>query len=164
MRKLFLLVLLAAPALTRGQSPEAVGQPAGFRAIGAFFALSVADADASAKWYSEKLGLRLTMQVAKSKETPAVRILAGGGLIVELIETDKAVPLGKAAPGIASEELVQGILKVGVLVDDLDEVLALLKAKAVPTFLGPFPARENNMRNVIIKDNSGNLIQFFGRK
>ncbi len=164
MRNVFWLVLLTVPALARGQSPEAVGQPAGFRATGAFFALSVADADASAKWYAEKLGLKLTMQVAKSNETPAVRILAGGGLIVELIDTDKAVPLSKAAPGIASEELVHGIFKVGVVVDDLDEILALLKAKAVPTFLGPFPARENSMRNLIIKDNSGNLIQFFGRK
>src|SRR5262249_23699312 len=142
MRKIRLLFLLAIPGVAQGQSPEAVDQPAGFRTAGAFFALSVADADASAKWYADKLGMKLAMQVAKSEETAAVRVMAGGGLIVELIEMEKAVPLSKAAPAIGSSELVRGIFKVGVVVDNLDEVLALLKAKDVPTFLGPFPARE----------------------
>lgn len=164
MRKVCLLFLLAVPLLVCGQSPQTVSQPASIHTSGAFFALSVADADASAKWYSEKLGLKLAMQVAKGKDTPAVRILAGGGLIVELVEIEKAVPLSKAAPSISASELVHGIFKAGVVVDDLDQVIALLKARDVPIFLGPFPARENSMRNLIIKDNAGNLVQFFGRK
>ncbi len=32
------------------------------KTTGAFFALSVADIDATADWYSEKLGLQITMQ------------------------------------------------------------------------------------------------------
>jgi len=164
MRNICLLFCLWLPALACGQSPQAVSQPAAFHVAGSFFAMSVADADASAKWYAEKLGLKLAVQMAKSKDTPAVRILAGGGLIVELVELEKAVPLSTAAPAISATELVHGIFKAGVIVDDLDQIIALLKARDVPIFLGPFPVRENSMRNLIIKDNAGNLIQFFGRK
>jgi catechol 2,3-dioxygenase-like lactoylglutathione lyase family enzyme len=35
-------------------------------ATGAFFALSVPDFDASAEWYSEKLGLKITMREPKT--------------------------------------------------------------------------------------------------
>lgn len=164
MKKMLLLFVLAAPALVQGQSAQTLAQPAAFNVAGAFFALSVADVEASSKWYAEKLDLKVAMQMAKSKDTPAVKIMAGGGLIVELIEMEKALPLSKAAPAIASTEMVYGIFKAGVVVDDLDQVLATLKARDVPLFLGPFPARENSMRNLIIKDNAGNLIQFFGRK
>jgi hypothetical protein len=48
---------------------------------GAFFASSVADIEASARWYSEKLGLKVTMQVPKTDES-AVSLLEGGGLTV----------------------------------------------------------------------------------
>jgi catechol 2,3-dioxygenase-like lactoylglutathione lyase family enzyme len=164
MKKMLLFFALAAPAVVRGQSAQAFGQPAAFNVAGAFFALSVADVEASSKWYAEKLGLKMVKQLANSTDTPAVKIMAGGGLIVELIEMPKALPLSKAAPAIRSTEMVHGIFKVGVVVDDLDQVLAVLKARDVPAFLGPFPAGADSMRNVIIKDNAGNLIQFFARK
>jgi hypothetical protein len=59
--------------------------------------------------------------------------------------------------------LVHGILKVGVVVDDLDQTLTTLKARGVPVFLGPYPARDKVRSNGIIKDNARNLIQFFGK-
>jgi hypothetical protein len=65
-----------------------------FKATGAFFALSVPDMQASAKWYSEKLGLRL---------------------IVELIQDDNALPLSKAAPASTRRESVHGMFKAGPL-------------------------------------------------
>ena len=164
MKSVCLLLCLAIPALARAQSAQTVNQPAAVQVAGSFFALSVPDVETSSKWYADKLGLKVAMQMAKSKDGPAVRILVGGGLIVELIEVEKAVPLSKAAPAISATELVHGIFKAGVIVDDLDQVIALLKARDVAIFLGPFPARENSMRNLIIRDNDGNLIQFFGRK
>jgi glyoxalase/bleomycin resistance protein/dioxygenase superfamily protein len=167
MKKTLLLFILLVPAIVppivRTQSAQSLSQPAAFNVTGSFFALSVADAEASAKWYAEKLGLGVAMQLAKTKDSPAIRVMAGGGLIVELIETD-ALPPGKAAPVVASPERSQGIFKVGIVVENLDQIIAVLKTRDVPLFLGPFPAKENGMRNLIIKDNAGNLIQFFGRK
>lgn len=123
---------------------------------GAFFALSVADIDASAKWYSEKLGLAVVMRSPQQDKASAV-VLEGGGLTVELVKHDDAIAPSKESP------LIYGFMKVGLVVDDLDKTIANLKGRGVPIFLGPFPARGNIKSNAIIKDNAGNLIQFFGK-
>jgi hypothetical protein len=44
------------------------------------------------RWYSEKLGLKVVMRVPKTDKA-AVTVLEGGGLIVELIQHDDALPL-----------------------------------------------------------------------
>jgi catechol 2,3-dioxygenase-like lactoylglutathione lyase family enzyme len=123
---------------------------------GAFFALSVADLDASVKWYSEKLGLTVVMRSPKQDDASAV-VLEGGGLTVELVKHDDAIAPLKEPP------LMHGFMKAGLVVDDLDKTLANLKARGVPIFLGPFPARGTIKSNAIIKDNAGNLLQFFGK-
>lgn len=130
---------------------------------GAFFALSVADVNASAKWYSETLGLNVVMQPPK-QDRSAVIVLEGGGLIVELIQHDDAVPLSKAAPGAKSNMLVHGMVKAGVIVADFDGTLAMLKTRHARIAFGPYPASATQRANVIIQDNAGNLIQFFGSR
>ena len=122
---------------------------------GAFFGLNVADIDASTQWYAEKLGLKVVMQAPRSGQIPAVTVLEGGGLIVELVERTDAV-----APGASP---VRGFMKAGVIVDDFEKVLATLTARGVPIAFGPFPARSDQRANVIVRDNAGNLIQFFGQ-
>ena len=128
------------------------------KTTGAFFALSVADLKTSAQWYTDKLGLKSTMENPK-RDGVAVIVLEGevGGarLIVELIQRDDARPLGKAN--------VHGIFKAGVIVEDFDKTLATLKARQVEIAYGPYPARANQRANVIVKDNAGNLLQFFGK-
>jgi protocatechuate 3,4-dioxygenase, beta subunit len=133
-----------------------------FKATGAFFALSVADLPASAKWYSEKLGLKVVMEEPK-RAGSAVTVLEGGGLVVELIQDDDALPLSKATPASTRRESVHGMFKAGALVEDFEGTVAMLTARAVEIAYGPYPARDNQRANVIIRDNSGNLIQFLGR-
>lgn len=153
MNNWFLCVVIA--LLIQGSTPPALERP--FASThGAFFALSVADMDASVKWYSEKLGLTVVMRTPKQDKASAV-VLEGGGLTVELVHHDDA----RAA--LQEPPLVHGIMKVGLVVDDLETTLAALKARSVPIFLGPFPARGSIRSNALIKDNAGNLIQFFGR-
>ena len=164
MKTAALLLCLTLPLLARPQSPEAAFQSAPAGVTGSFFALSVGDLEATTGWYEQKLGLKVVMQVPKEKDTPAVTVLAGGGLIVELIKNDKSIPVRQVAPGVAGPDLIRGIFKVGIIVDDLDTVVALLKERSVPVFLGPYPAKKNSMRQLIIKDNEGNLVQFFGKK
>lgn len=148
--------------LYQSQPDTAVNAAPLMAATGAFFALSVADINASAKWYSEKLGLKVKMQQPKQGKAAFI-VLEGGGLTVELIQHDDALPLSKAAPGAKDEVLVHGIFKAGVVVEDFDKTVAMLKERGVPITFGPYPAKGNQRANLIIKDNASNLIQFLGK-
>jgi len=159
MRPIRLLLWLAVPVLAHAQSSQATA-PA-FTATGAFIALSVADLDASVRWYSEKLGLRVVQRPPKFEQSTAV-ILEGGGLIVELVHRDDATSLTAVAPGVKANYLVHGIFKAGIIVDDFDKTLSMLKARGVEIAIGPFPKRGEQRANVIVRDNGGNMIQFFG--
>ncbi|HEY7497395.1 MAG TPA: VOC family protein [Vicinamibacterales bacterium] len=144
---------LAIALLSQGASAPA---PVVSSVNGAFFAVSVKDIDASSRWYSEKLGMRAIMQLPK-QDKAAVTVLEGGGLTVELVQLDDAAPAGR------QPELVHGIFKSGVVVADLAKTIAMLKERGVPIAIGPFPARGSTPANFLIRDNAGNLIQFFGR-
>jgi len=159
MKTIYLLACMA-PAFVGAQS--ASPSPAATTVNGAFFALSVSDLDASVKWYTDKLGLKITLRPPKQNQS-AVAVLEGGGLIVELIQHDDAVSLAKSLGSAKPSHMVHGISKVGMIVDDFDGTLATLKARGVEIFLGPYPARIGQRANVIVKDNAGNLIQLFGK-
>jgi catechol 2,3-dioxygenase-like lactoylglutathione lyase family enzyme len=140
------------PAAAAPAAPAAPEAPL-LTATGAFFALSVADLDASARWYRESLGLRIVLQPPKQGKT-AVVVLEGNGLLVELLQDDDATPKRGA---------IHGLTKAGIIVADFDRTLALLGERQVRIAFGPYPASATQRANVIIQDNSGNLIQIFGR-
>ena len=157
MRPVVLLLTLLLPAAARAQSPV-------LSVRGVSFGLSVADMAASTKWYVEKLGLHVTMQLPRNDATRAsVTLLQGGGLTVELVHDEDAVPLGRLLPANKGAISVHGIAKVGVTVDDFDRALAALRARGVDIAYGPFPKRTDQPANVIIRDNAGNLIQISAR-
>ena len=154
-----LLLALALPASLPTRTINARTEPpadppfSGVR--GAFFALSVADIEASGKWYAEKLGLTVEMRT-KSNKTSVI-VLSGNGLTVELLRHDDAMNLGK------DPLLAHGFVKAGLVVEHLDETLTELKARDVQIAYGPYPAKAKTMANFIIRDNASNLIQFFGK-
>jgi catechol 2,3-dioxygenase-like lactoylglutathione lyase family enzyme len=131
------------------------------RAVGAFVAISVPALDASARWYSDKLGLKVVKQEPK-RDGVAFAILEGGGFLVELMQLDAAQPRSKVAPAVKEPELIHGISKAGILVEDFEQTLATLRAHKVEIAYGPFPVRPGERANVIVRDNAGNLLQFFG--
>lgn len=154
------LILISSSLLSRtamGQSPGKESTPAIVATHGAFFAVSVADVKASSRWYAEKLGLGVVQDAAIAKGVSVV-VLEGGGLIVELVQLDDAVPSTCAANDAAK---CHGIFKAGVLVEDLGKTLEKLAARGVPVAYGPFPAKPNQRANAIIRDNAGNFIQLF---
>jgi uncharacterized protein (TIGR02246 family) len=153
MRRLLLLAPVLLPPQLGAQAPA----PA-FETTGTFFALSVNDLLASREWYEQKLGLRVTFEPAPVQGFTPV-ILEGGGLIVELMHNAaaQARPVPPTNPAG-----IHGIFKVGIIVEDYERTLATLRERAVPTVMGPFPARDGQRANFIVADNSGNLIQFFG--
>ncbi|HET7707992.1 MAG TPA: VOC family protein [Sphingomicrobium sp.] len=149
--------LLAVAAIT-GFEPQPIAS-----VQGAFFALSVADADASAKWYSEKLGLSVILRPPAQNGTRMIAV-GGGGLMVELIERKGAAPLKQIAPQIGHDTLVHGIFKAGVVVEDWEGLISVLKARGVPMAIGPFPRSAEQRANLMIRDNEGNYIQFFEKR
>lgn len=154
------LVLLSTSPLgltATGRTPHRAAKSAIVATRGAFFAISVADLEASSRWYVEKLGLEVVLDVPMN-DGAAVKVLEGGGLIVELVRHDDAVPADCSAIDPA---LCHGMFKAGVLVKDLDKTLEKLAARGVPVAFGPFPAQPNQRANAIIRDNAGNLIQLF---
>jgi catechol 2,3-dioxygenase-like lactoylglutathione lyase family enzyme len=151
-----MLVLSIAVALSSQGASVPATPPLVSSIGGAFFAVSAADIEASTRWYAEKLGMHVTMALPKDGKA-SVTVLEGGRLTVELIQHDDATPAGRAP------ELVRGIFKSGIVVDDFEAVLAQLKARGVPIAFGPYPARGSSRSNFIIRDNEGNLIQFFGK-
>jgi hypothetical protein len=48
-------------------------------------------------------------------------------------------------------------------VDDYEGALKRLRERGVQIAMGPFPANGDQRANVIIRDNSGNLIQLFAK-
>ncbi len=89
MKRIMLLLVLALPLLADGplaQAANALSEPP-FTAKGAFFALSVVDLESSARWYSEKFGLKIVMQAPKTKT-----VKFGGGCSCRRWATGRADP------------------------------------------------------------------------
>jgi hypothetical protein len=127
MRSIGLLLCLTISAQAIAQAPATPQFP--FTTKGAFFGLSVADVEASAKWYAEKFGLQVVLRPPKFDGATAV-ILEGNGLIVELVQRDDAMPLSKAAPSVTQNSRVHGFFKAGIIVDDFDATVARLRRAA----------------------------------
>jgi catechol 2,3-dioxygenase-like lactoylglutathione lyase family enzyme len=142
------LSLLFGASVLNAQTPP-------FSVTGAALALSVSDLQASSRWYQEKFGLKVTMNVPVST-TPGVIVLEGGGLTVELIQHPEAKASDK------DPILAHGFFKAGFSVQDFDRTLAMLRERGVEIAYGPFPKRADQRANVIIRDNAGNLIQIVG--
>jgi len=151
------LLALAALSLLAPPSP-----PPPITASGGFFALSVADLSASAKWYTSAFDMTPAMHAPKQNGTE-VMVLQGKGLTVELIHSDAAVPLASLGPKAKDAIAVYGFVKAGILVDDFKATVETLSEKGVTIAYGPFPERADQKANLIIQDNAGNLIQIIAR-
>jgi catechol 2,3-dioxygenase-like lactoylglutathione lyase family enzyme len=157
--RVFLLWTFAAGSLV---APFAQQTDPPFQTSGAFFALSVPDVSATAKWYREKLGMKVVLEPPRSAEASVV-VLEGGGLIVELLQHNEAKPLRSIAPNVGENFKVHGVFKAGVIVDDFDRTIAAFRARGITIAFGPYPKSATQRANAIIRDHDGNLIQFFGK-
>ena len=100
--------------------------------------------------------------VTRPDNKAAVTVLQGNGLSVELVWFADAVPLSKAAPQLEGNHEIHGIFKSGIFVDDLDATLSELKSRGVIIAFEPFYEKSMNCRMFAIRDNNGNILQFFG--
>jgi catechol 2,3-dioxygenase-like lactoylglutathione lyase family enzyme len=165
---LFLLLVcsgFAMPQRTDSASNAPLPAKPVFRAVdGAFGAITVPDLDASANWYAEKLGLRVVKNhVLRADYKAAVTILQGNGFAVELIWLDDSVPLSSIDPKLKGPQNVHGLLKAGLFVNDLDDTLSALKSRNVTMAFQMFYDKSMDCRTFAIRDNNGNILQFFGK-
>jgi len=141
-----------------GLVAPATAEPA---AAPVFFALSVADLEASVKWYGEMLQLAPTRLPGNPKVK--VALLQGDGLIVELIEHSEAFRLESRLPELQKRYLAHGLFKVGFFVSDLDATIERLRQRGA-TFKGElFTDERLGARSILLLDNSANVIQLFER-
>lgn len=150
-------------AQKNASSPGTPAKPV-FKATGGFVAITVPDLDSAAKWYQEKLGLAIVKNHAmRADNKAAVTVLQGNGLAVELIWLADAAPLSKVAPQVKGPQDVHGFLKSGIFVDDLDGTLRELKARHVTMAFETFYDKSMDCRMFAIRDDNGNILQFFGK-
>lgn len=148
----FALLLMTTPA----PAPVLDDQVAG-----AFFALSVADAPASAKWYRDELGFTIVREGEAPNKIAKFALLQRGNCVIEIIEHRSARPRSEADAKNAFQ--LHGIFKLGFVVSDLDQTYARVKARNLPIAYDLMPAKDIPLRSFTIRDNSGNLVQFFGK-
>jgi catechol 2,3-dioxygenase-like lactoylglutathione lyase family enzyme len=161
-----LLLVVASFAIAQtsdsARKPE-VSRPV-FKAHGAFVAITVPDIDVASKWYAEKLGLKIVKDHSMRPDNKAaVTVLQGNGFAVELIWLDGSAPLSKVAPQVKGPQEIYGILKSGIYVDDLDATLKELKSRNVTMAFETFYDKSMDCRMFAIRDNNGNILQFFGK-
>ena len=152
-----ILVTVGSACAQQSGPPPAFNEP-----NGSYFALSVKNLDATAAWYKQKLGFHEVKQGASPDGKSRAIILDRDGIIVELIHHKLAVS-GAALKKGYKPYLVYGVFKVGFIVDDVDHTLQRLKANGVPVYNGPFNDDALHMRSFLIRDNEGNIIQFFSK-
>lgn len=126
-----------------------------------FFAVSVADLDASVKWYSQTLDLTPTRLPGTAQAK--VALLQGGGLLVELVEHSEAFKLETRLPELQKRYLAHGLFKVGFFVADLDAAVERLKHRGAAFKGGVFTDKVLGARSILLLDNSDNVIQLFER-
>jgi len=145
------LIGVAGPVPASAQT----GDP-GFTVVeGSAIAILVENATTMANWYGETFGLRAVKRLQADDGTYDVQILAGGGLVVELIQ------LAAAAPRPPERSL--GLFKAGVFVHDLDAAYAWIAERASTVDAAPFTDEALQVRSFVFRDPEGNRLQLFER-
>jgi len=146
------LVLLLATFAALKQPPESRAQRVADRHQ-AFMAITVADLDASVRWYETNLGAR---RIAASR---APSEFAENATMAELLHFAAKAPTDTAV----RDPRAVGLQKAGMWVDatTFDSTLARLRRLDAVFVGGVFSDSIIKGRSFIVKDNSGVLIQFF---
>lgn len=143
--------------------PNNTPSPVFRAATGGFIALVVPDLNEAAQWYAQKLGLRIVKNTTRPDGKAAVTILQANGFTVELLWLVDAMPLLHVASQLNGPQDIHGILKAGIFVDDLDATHAALQLREVHMAFEIFFDLSMDCRMFAIRDNNGNILQFFGK-
>jgi catechol 2,3-dioxygenase-like lactoylglutathione lyase family enzyme len=125
-----------------------------------FFALSVPDAPASARWYAEAFGLKVLADF-KPDDDGHVIILHSDTLLLEILQLRPARSPGEAA--VKDRHLTHGIFKIGFHVPDLEGAVRRLREMKAKFDTDIIDDRAHNLRFALLRDPHGNWVQIFGK-
>ena len=129
---------------------------------GAFFALSVPDANASAAWYEKHLKFRVVSKGEAPGKIARGILLEGHGSLLEIVQHSKARPLSTVLPHGEAYQ-IHGIFKVGFHIRDIDSAYKTVTAGGAEVVYQLGQAHDMGLRSFTVHDHDGNLVQFFGR-
>ena len=124
-------------------------------------ALSVSNVNKISKWYQDVLGFKFTRRMDFDDYGVHIEFLETNGFGIELIEKQGSKSKQERMPDLKDTSLLQGLTKVGFLVENIEDVSASLKEKEVKIVFDVTDDPEEDMRWMIIEDPDGNIIQFF---
>jgi hypothetical protein len=151
MRRMATMVLFGTSFAALADVPEISGPQ--------FFALSVADARATADWYSRAFGIRVYHEF-RAPDGGQVILLRGDRLSIEIVQVPGAQSPG--AEAVKSPHKTHGHFKIGMHVADLDAAVAHLKSLNVKFESQIVDIVQPPLRFVLVRDNEGNFVQLFG--
>jgi catechol 2,3-dioxygenase-like lactoylglutathione lyase family enzyme len=125
-----------------------------------FFALSVPDAPASARWYAEAFGLKVLADF-KPDDNGHVIILQSDTLLLEILQLRPARSPGGAV--VKDRHLTHGIFKIGFHVSDLEGAVRKLREMKAQFDTDIVDDRAHNLRFALLRDPHGNWVQIFGK-
>lgn len=124
----------------------------------------VADADASAAWYEVNLHFTITKEMNLPEHRLRIVFLDFNGFTLELIESKDSVSVKDVKnhiPALKDRDKLQGFIKLGFLVHDVDVLAAELKRKGVKLAMEPTDDPPFGTKFFLVEDNDGNVLQFF---
>ena len=128
-----------------------------------FLAVSVADLEASRRWYQAAFALRPILDETSPDSSVRTVVLASPVLVVELSAHRTARALQVYAGRPTPTFLVHGFFKGGVVVANLDRATSVLRARGVT---GVSQIREDTasaLRFAFARDPDGNFLQLLER-
>jgi catechol 2,3-dioxygenase-like lactoylglutathione lyase family enzyme/ketosteroid isomerase-like protein len=129
---------------------------------GSFFAVSVKDAPAAARWYRERLGFETLREGVSPDGKTGFALLRRQDDLIEIVQRQGAVDPPAAAAEDRSYE--RGLFKVGFWVGDgLAALEADLRAKGTAFEFGITTPPRADYQTFAVTDPDGNVVQFFGQ-
>ena len=150
------------PASQSEASPSPTSASVWAEPEGAFFALSVPDADASTAWYQKYLAFQVISKGEAPDKTARGILLEGHGSLLEIVQHSKAKPLGTILPQGEAYQ-IHGIFKIGFHVRNIDAAYKTMIGNGAEVAYKLGKAREMGLRSFTVHDHDGNLVQFFGK-
>jgi uncharacterized glyoxalase superfamily protein PhnB len=130
-------------------------------AQGQFFALSVKNLEESSQWYQQNLGFEKINRMTAKDSSVITEILKSGNIVIEMAQHRTAISKDELKK--QPDFLWHGIIKVGIYVNNLQDVITQLKSKNIPLMMRPFTDTENKIKFFMVRDNNQNTLQFFER-
>ena len=124
-------------------------------------AMLVPNAEETVNWYQEILGFEVLKEVAYSDQGLKVKIIEKDGFQIEIIENkDSVAPEKCVSKYDVKKPIIQGLIKMSLLVEDIEYLVATLKEKKVEFVMNLISQKELKVKCCLILDLNKNLIQF----